>query len=136
MFTIITFSYILKHLKFKLTEEEYRALVEFSSDVLSQLDSDQGTTRTIFFVPNRKQKYRGAKEQWQPYLGDLSIIVSVRYHTHTHTHTHTNTKHTRVHPQSTPKERKKRKLRMSKLKKTPTAGSQTNYGVEKPYIFL
>ena len=28
----------------------------------------------------------GAKEQWQPYAGDLSIIVLVRYHTHTHTH--------------------------------------------------
>ena len=26
----------------------------------------------------------GAKEKWQPYLGDLSIIVWVRYHTHTH----------------------------------------------------
>ena len=51
----------------------------------------------FFFVPNSKQKYRGAtmpqitigaKEQWQPYSGDLSIIVLVRYHTHTHTHTH------------------------------------------------
>ena len=29
----------------------------------------------------------GAKEKWQPYLGDLSIIISVRYHTHTHTQT-------------------------------------------------
>ena len=37
----------------------------------------------------------GAKEKWQPYLGDLSIIIWVRYHTHTHTHT--NTKHTRAH---------------------------------------
>ena len=27
----------------------------------------------------------GAKEKWQPYLGDLSIIISVRYHTHTQT---------------------------------------------------
>ena len=52
----------------------------------------------------------GAKEQWQPYLGDLSIIFSVRYHTPTHPIT----KHTRTHAQSTPKERKKRKLRMSK----------------------
>ena len=85
--------------------------------MLSQLDSDQGTTRTIFFVPNSKQKYRGAtvpqitgaKEKWQPYFGDLYIIISVRYHTHTHP----NTKHTRTHAQSTPKERKKRKLRMS-----------------------
>ena len=33
----------------------------------------------------------GAKEKWQPYLGDLCIhvIIWVRYHTHTHTHTHT-----------------------------------------------
>ena len=29
----------------------------------------------------------GAKEQWQPYLGDLSIIIWVRYYTHTHTQT-------------------------------------------------
>ena len=28
----------------------------------------------------------GAKEQWQPYLGDLSIIIWVRYYTHTHKH--------------------------------------------------
>ena len=35
----------------------------------------------------------GAKEQWQPYSGDLSIIVLVRYHTHTHIHT----KHTRAY---------------------------------------
>ena len=63
--------------------------------MLSQLDSDQGTTTTIFFVPNGIQKYRGtvlqitigAKDKRQPYLGDLSIIISVRYHTHTHTHT-------------------------------------------------
>ena len=67
--------------------------------MLSQLDSDQGTTTTIFFVPNSIQKYRGAtvpqittgaKEKEQPYLGDLSIIISVRYHTHTHTHPNTN----------------------------------------------
>ena len=79
--------------------------------MLSQLDSDQGTTTTIFFVPNSIQKYRGAtvpqitvgvKEKWQPYIGDLSIIISVRYHTHTHP----NTKLTRAHVQSTPKERK------------------------------
>ena len=32
----------------------------------------------------------GAKEKWQPFLGDLSIIIWVRYHTHTHKHkTHT-----------------------------------------------
>ena len=30
----------------------------------------------------------GAKEKWQPYFGDLYIIISVRYHTHTHTPKH------------------------------------------------
>ena len=30
----------------------------------------------------------GAKEKWQPYLGDLSIMIWVRYHTHTHTPKH------------------------------------------------
>ena len=28
----------------------------------------------------------GAKEQWQPYLGDLFIIIWVRYYAHTHKH--------------------------------------------------
>ena len=28
----------------------------------------------------------GAKEQWQPYLGDLFIIICVRYYAHTHKH--------------------------------------------------
>ena len=28
----------------------------------------------------------GAKGKWQPYLGDLSIIIWVRYHTHTPKH--------------------------------------------------
>ena len=28
----------------------------------------------------------GAKEKWQPYLGDLSLIIWVRYHTHSHKH--------------------------------------------------
>ena len=119
------FFYILRHLKFKPAEEKYQALVEFSSDVLSQLDSDQGTTRTIFFVPNSKQKYRGAtmpqitvraKEQWQQYLGDLSIIVSVRYHTHTHTHTHKKNTHARMRNQHQKKEKKK-KVKDVKVKK-------------------
>ena len=35
-----------------------------------------------------------AKEKWQPYLGDLSIIIWVRYHTHTHTLKHK----TQTHP--------------------------------------
>ena len=49
----------------------------------------------------------GAKEQWQPYSGDLSIIVLVRYQTHTQTQTKLpNTKHTRAHAQSTLKQRK------------------------------
>ena len=91
------FSYILKHLKFKLTEEKYQASVEFSSDMLSQLDSrPRHNNNNFFFVPNSIQKYRAAtmpqitigdKEKWQPYFGDLSIIISVRYHTHAHTQT-------------------------------------------------
>ena len=81
--------------------------------MLSQLDSDQGTTTTIFFVPNGIQKYRGAtvpqitigaKEKWQPYFGDLSIIISVRYHTHAHTQTQ-NT-HARMRNQHQKKENK------------------------------
>ena len=28
----------------------------------------------------------GAKEKWQPYLGDLSIIIWVTYHAHPHKH--------------------------------------------------
>ena len=83
--------------------------------MLSRLDSNQRTTTTFFLYPTvtvgYKKKYRGAtvpqitvgvKEKWQPYVGDLSIIISVRYHTHTHP----NTKLTRAHVQSTPKERK------------------------------
>ena len=43
---------------------------------------------------NTGEEYRlpqitiGAKEKWQPYLGDLSIIIWVRYYAHTHTHKH------------------------------------------------
>ena len=52
------FFYILKHLKFKLTEEN-QASVELYPGVLSQLDSDRAskTTTTTLFVPNSKQKY-------------------------------------------------------------------------------
>ena len=46
----------------------------------------------------------GAKEKWQPYLGDLSIIIWVRYHTHTHTHTHT--QNTQAHAHLTLKQTK------------------------------
>ena len=28
----------------------------------------------------------GAKQKWHPYLGDLSIIIWVRYQTHSHKH--------------------------------------------------
>ena len=41
LFTILNFFYILKHLKFKLTEEN-QASVKFYCDVLLQLGSDQG----------------------------------------------------------------------------------------------
>ena len=43
----------------------------------------------------------GAKEKWQSYLGDLSIMIWVRYHTHTHTHTHRHT-HTQTHTYTRP----------------------------------
>ena len=56
----------------------------------------------------------GAKEQWQPYFGDLSINCFGQI---PHTHTHTNTKHTRAHAQLTPKERKKKKVKDVKVKK-------------------
>ena len=42
----------------------------------------------------------GAKEKWQPHLGDLSIIIWVRYYAHT------NTKHTRAHAHLTRKQTK------------------------------
>ena len=74
----------------------------------------------------------GAKEQWQPYFGDLSINCFGQI---PHTHTHTNTKHTRAHAQSTPKERKKKKVKDVKVKKKKKTGSQRNYGVKILYIF-
>ena len=37
----------------------------------------------------------GAKEKCQPYVGDLSIIIWVRYHTHTPKH-NTQTQNTRA----------------------------------------
>ena len=113
--------------------------------MLSQLESDQGTTTTIFFVPNSIQKYRGAtvpqitigaKEKWQPYFADLSIIISVRYHTQTHTPKHKT--HTRLCAINT-KRKKIKKVKdvivnkqTTKKKKT---GSHRNYGVKIPYIF-
>ena len=100
--------------------------------MLSQLESDQGTTTTIFFVPNSIQKYRGAtvpqittgaKEKWQPYLGDLSIIISVRYHTHTHTR-----------PCAiNAKTKKIKKVKDFNLMKA--TASQMNYGVKILYNF-
>ena len=46
----------------------------------------------------------GAKEKWQPYFGDLYIIISVRYHTHTHTHTQTQNTHAPMRNQHQKKE--------------------------------
>ena len=57
----------------------------------------------------------GAKEKWQPYLGDLSITISVRYHTHTPKHkTHTrpceiNTKRKKIKKVEDVKVKKKKK---------------------------
>ena len=56
----------------------------------------------------------GVKEKWQPYLGDLSIIISVRYHTQTHTPKHKT--HSRPCAINT-KRKKKKKVKDVKVKK-------------------
>ena len=71
-----------------------------------------------------------AKEKWQPYFGDLSIIIWVRYHTHTHTHKHKT--HTRACALNT-KTNKIKKAEDVKVKK-PTK-RQMNYGVKILYKF-
>ena len=68
----------------------------------------------------------GAKEKWQPYLGDLSITISVRYHTHTPKHK----THTRPCAINT-KRKKIKKVEDVKVKKKTTR-SQKNYGVKIP----
>ena len=71
----------------------------------------------------------GAKEQWQPYLGDLSIIIWVRYYTHTHTHKH------KAHACAcalNSKTNKIKKVKDVKVKKKTTK-SQMNYGVKILY---
>ena len=78
----------------------------------------------------------GAKEKWLPYFGDLSIIISVRYHTHTHTHTHTPKHKTHTRPCAINTKRKKiKKVKDFNVKKRKKKGSQRNYGVKIPYIF-
>ena len=60
------FVYILKHLKFKLTEEN-QASVEFYSDVLSQLDSDQGinnNNNNIFICTQQYTKILAIIKGW------------------------------------------------------------------------
>ena len=75
----------------------------------------------------------GAKEKWQPYLGDLSIIISVRYHTHTHPNKTPNHK-THTCPCAINTKRKKiKKVKDVNVKKT--TGSQLNYGVKILYNF-
>ena len=61
----------------------------------STLTGHQQQQQPLYLYPtvqqNTGEEYRlpqitiGAKQKWQPYLGDLSIIISVRYHTHTQT---------------------------------------------------
>ena len=72
----------------------------------------------------------GAKETWQPYFGDLSIIISVRYHTPKHkTHTRPcaiNTKRKKI--------KKVKDVIVNKQTKKKKR-SQRNYGVKIPYIF-
>ena len=76
----------------------------------------------------------GDKEKWQPYFGDLSIIISVRYHTQTHTPKHKT--HTRPCAINTKRKKiKKVKDVIVNKKKKKKTGSQRNYGVKIPYIF-
>ena len=70
----------------------------------------------------------GVKEKCQPYLGDLSIIIWVRYHKHTHKHK----THSRACALNT-KTNKIKKVEDVKVKK-PTK-SRINYGVKILYSF-
>ena len=70
LFTISNFVYILKHLKFKLTEEN-QASVEFYSDVLSQLDSDQGinnNNNNNFICTQQYTKILASIKGWPKWL--------------------------------------------------------------------
>ena len=72
----------------------------------------------------------GAKEQWQPYLGDLSIIIWVRYYTHTHTHKH------KAHACACALNSKTNKIKKVKdVKVKKTTKRQMNYGVKILYNF-
>ena len=72
----------------------------------------------------------GAKEQWQPYLGDLSIIIWVSYYTHTHTHKH------KVDACACALNSKTNKIKRFKdVKVKKTTKSQMNYGVKIFYNF-
>ena len=76
-----------------------------------------------------------AKEKWQPYLGDLSIMIWVRYHTHTHTHTPKHKTHTRPCAINTKRKKIKKVKDVIVNKQTKKQRSQRNYGVKIPYIF-
>ena len=67
----------------------------------------------------------GAKEQWQPYLGDLSIITDI-------THTHTAHAHACACALNS-KTNKIKKVKDVKVKKTTKR--QMNYGVKILYNF-
>ena len=75
----------------------------------------------------------GAKAKWQPYLGDLCIIIWVRYHTHTHTHKHKT--HTRTCALNTKTNKIKKVKGVKVKKKRKTTKSQMNYGVKILYNF-
>ena len=70
----------------------------------------------------------GAKEKCQPYLGDLSIIIWVRYYAHTQT------QNTHAHTALNTKTNKIKKVKDVNVKKTTTK-SQMNYGVKILYSF-
>ena len=70
----------------------------------------------------------GAKEKWQPYLSDLSIIIWVTYHAHPHKH--------KTHARACALNTKTKKIKKDvKIKTTTTTKSQMNYGVKILYNF-
>ena len=106
------FFYILKHLKFKLTEEN-QASVKFYSDVPSQLDSA--------LVPNSIQKYRrGVQAAPNNHRSKRKVAAILRWFIYNHLGqiSHTHTKHTRAHVHLSLKQTKKiKKVKDVKVKK-------------------
>ena len=70
----------------------------------------------------------GANEHWKPYLGDLSIIIWVRYYAHTQT------QNTHAHTALNTKTNKIKRVKDVKVKKKTTK-MQMNYGVKILHSF-